>query len=565
MSEQSEKPKDDLIGKILGQYEILEEIGRGGMATVYRARQLSINRVVAVKVLPRHLLHDPGFFERFEREVDVVAHLEHPHILPIYDYGKAEDMPYIAMRYLAGGSLAQIIRRGAPRLEDLERPMTQVGQALDYAHQQGIIHRDIKPGNILLDENGNAYLSDFGIARVLGSNLTGSAIIGTPAYMSPEQANGFPLDARSDLYSLGIVLFELITGREPYQAETPMALLLKHINEPIPPVSLFRQGVPREVEMVIARATAKDPNQRYASAGEMARAFSEALGRLRNASPAAGPMVVEDSPTLRPDAPPRQTPYPTPPPTPYSTPYGGQPTPYPPQTPYGTQTPYPTPYPPAPPYGAPTPPPTAAPARRSPLPVIAALVALVVLIGAGAVLVLPSLTAQEVPVTRVPATLGVPTPFSRANLVTTNLYSIAVPSAWRYVEMTADQLVNHYWDDRRDANAPTTAYVSLTMVDAKLETTRDFNAAVADYHSGYIAPFLNDSLALIDEQTAPDGTIRRSYRRAAQDGLEAGQMDVFYLARAPYLVVLQFFSADSTGDSLVPTFQAILDSLRVIG
>ncbi len=563
MSEQTEKPKDDLIGKILGQYEILEEIGRGGMATVYRARQLSINRIVAVKVLPRHLLHDPGFFERFEREVDVVAHLEHPHILPIYDYGKADDMPYIAMRYLAGGSLAQIIRRGAPRLEDLERPLTQVGQALDYAHQQGIIHRDIKPGNIMLDENSNAYLSDFGIARVLGSNLTGSAIIGTPAYMSPEQANGFPLDARSDLYSLGIVLFELITGREPYQAETPMALLLKHINEPIPPVGLFRQGVPREVEQVIARSTAKDPNQRYASAGEMARAFSEALGGLRKGAPSTGPIAVEDSPTIRPDAPPRQTPYPTPAPPPYAAPYGTQP--YPPQTPYGTQTPYATPYPPAPPYGAPAPPPTQAAPRRSPLPLILGLVALLVLFGAGAVFVLPQLSSQEVPVTLVPATLGAPTPFSRANLVTTDLYSIAVPSAWRYVELPTEHLVNHYWDDRRDATAPTTAYASLTLVDAQLETTRDFNAAVTDYNSVYFEPFVSSDMALIDEGAAPDGTIRRSYRRAAQDGLEAGQMDVFYIARPPYLVVLQFFSADSTGNSLVPTFQAILDSLRVSG
>ncbi|NWG15470.1 MAG: hypothetical protein HXY41_02435, partial [Chloroflexi bacterium] len=349
----------------------------------------------------------------------------------------------------------------------------------------------------------------------------------------------------------------------PYQAETPMALLLKHINEPIPPVGLFRQGVPREVEQVIARSTAKDPNQRYASAGEMARAFSEALGGLRKGAPSTGPIAVEDSPTIRPDAPPRQTPYPTPAPPPYAAPYGTQP--YPPQTPYGTQTPYATPYPPAPPYGAPAPPPTQAAPRRSPLPLILGLVALLVLFGAGAVFVLPQLSSQEVPVTLVPATLGAPTPFSRANLVTTDLYSIAVPSAWRYVELPTEHLVNHYWDDRRDATAPTTAYASLTLVDAQLETTRDFNAAVTDYNSVYFEPFVSSDMALIDEGAAPDGTIRRSYRRAAQDGLEAGQMDVFYIARPPYLVVLQFFSADSTGNSLVPTFQAILDSLRVSG
>lgn len=188
-------PKDDLIGKILGQFEIGEEIGRGGMATVYKARQRSMNRTVAIKVLPRQMLHDPGFYERFEREVDVISHLEHPHILPIYDYGQEEGLPYIAMRYLGGGSLEQRIRRGTVRIEDIEKPLRQVAQALDYAHQQGIIHRDLKPGNIMLDENGNAYLTDFGIARVLGSDLTGSMIIGTPAYMSPEQANGLPVMA----------------------------------------------------------------------------------------------------------------------------------------------------------------------------------------------------------------------------------------------------------------------------------------------------------------------------------------------------------------------------------
>ncbi|NJN00463.1 MAG: serine/threonine protein kinase, partial [Aquincola sp.] len=197
----------NLIGKNIGPYTILEEIGRGGMATVYSAMQTSMNRKIAIKVLPPHFMHDPGFLERFEREVDVIAHLEHPHILPIYDYGQAEGVPYIAMRYLGGGSLAQRIRRGPLELSEIDKPLTQVCQALDYAHQQGVIHRDLKPGNIMLDETGNAYLSDFGIARVMGSNLTGSAIIGTPAYMSPEQAHGLNIDGRADIYSMGIVLF----------------------------------------------------------------------------------------------------------------------------------------------------------------------------------------------------------------------------------------------------------------------------------------------------------------------------------------------------------------------
>ncbi|MCA9885006.1 MAG: serine/threonine protein kinase, partial [Anaerolineae bacterium] len=187
MTQQSGSQQDsNLTGKTIGPYELQQEIGRGGMATVYSGRQLSMNRMVAIKVLPRHFLHDPGFLERFEREVEVISKLEHPHILPIYDYGETEGVPYIAMRYLGGGSMADLIRRGVPELKDIVQPMRQVAEALDYAHQRGIIHRDLKPGNIMLDESGNAYLSDFGIARVMGSDLTGSAIIGTPAYMSPE-------------------------------------------------------------------------------------------------------------------------------------------------------------------------------------------------------------------------------------------------------------------------------------------------------------------------------------------------------------------------------------------
>jgi serine/threonine protein kinase len=271
------RPTDDLSGRTLGQFEILEEIGRGGMATVYRARQKTINRVVAVKVLPRALLHDPGFYERFTREVDVIAHLEHPHILPIYDFGEMEGVPYIAMRFLGGGTMSQMIRRGQVPLEALVKPFGQIAQALDHAHHQGIIHRDLKPANILLDERGNAYLTDFGIAKVLNSNLTGSAIIGTPAYMSPEQAHGGTLDARADIYSLGIVLFEVIAGREPYQADTPVALLLKHINEPMPLLRQYRPDAPEALEAVVSRATAKNPNDRFASAGDLADALAEAL------------------------------------------------------------------------------------------------------------------------------------------------------------------------------------------------------------------------------------------------------------------------------------------------
>jgi serine/threonine-protein kinase len=535
------KPKDELIGKTLGQYEIVEEIGRGGMATVYRARQISINRTVAIKVLPRNLLHDPSFYERFEREVDVIAHLEHPHILPIYDYGNADGIPYIVMRYLGGGSLAQWIRRGVPRLEDIERPFSQVAQALDYAHQRGIIHRDIKPGNVILDENGNAYLSDFGIARIMDSNLTGSAIIGTPAYMSPEQANGQPLDARSDVYALGIVLFELITGREPYQAETPMALLLKHINEPVPPLNQFRPGVPLSVENVISVATAKQREQRYASAGAMAAAYSEALRGAQGATPP--PMQVEDAPTIAPGTPLplRQTPYPPAQP-PYATPY----------PPYPATGPAPTPYPP------PAPP-------RSPLPLILGGLLVVAALVIGGLLVVPNLQPPEAPVTLVAATLPPPTAFSRASVVQNALYSIAVPSSWRYVDLTGtDGVLRHYWDDRvQGSQQAASAYVTLELIETDVTTPQTFSTAVETYARAYLAPAIaGGSLLPIDEAAAPDGTLRRSFRRPAAE-LESGQMDVFFIARGPYLAVVQMFSGDSQGSALVPTFQQVLDSLRV--
>ncbi len=530
---------DDIIGKTLGQYEVLEEVGRGGMATVYRARQGSINRVVAVKVLPRSLLHDPGFYERFEREVDVIAHLEHPHILPIYDFGNAEGVPYIVMRYLAGGSMRDLIRRGTPTLEDIEKPFTQVAQALDHAHKQGIIHRDLKPGNIMLDENGNAYLTDFGIARVLGSELTGSAIIGTPAYMSPEQANGFPLDARSDIYALGVVLFELITGREPYQAETPMALLLKHINEPMPPASIFRKDVPPSVENVISRATAKDPGDRYASASDMARAYRDALLQPKTASKSPG--KVDDSPTFVP--------------LPDETPAKAAS-----QT--GTRR------------GA-TKVPIAAETAESPAPahsgisptiIIAAVVGIIALIVIGLV-VLPNITGSNTPVVDLKATADAvaalpPTPFSSAQRIEQNQYAISIPREWippqGFLDATRDgTLLSHVWQ----AN-DLSAYVSVTMVDSKISSDADFQNALDIYVQANYQP--RTELTFIDTAAAQDGSIRRSYRQnGANPQFPPGQTDVFFMRRGGDLIVAETYSADSTGNTLIPTFQMILDSLRI--
>jgi serine/threonine protein kinase len=227
-TDQSES--DKMIGMTLGQFEVLEEVGRGGMATVYRARQTSMNRAVAVKILPRHLLHEPEFYKRFEREVEIISQLEHPHIVPIYEYGQSDGMPYIAMRFLAGGSLAQSLQDGVQPLERLEKHLVQIGQALDYAHRQGIVHRDLKPGNILLDSGhqdpeSNAYLSDFGIAYSTSAShlTTGGFFIGTPDYASREQASSGILDARSDIYLArgNRVLYELTFPSDTFQ-RTPL-------------------------------------------------------------------------------------------------------------------------------------------------------------------------------------------------------------------------------------------------------------------------------------------------------------------------------------------------------
>lgn len=538
MSEQQQENQstDDLnlIGKKLGQFEILEQIGRGGMATVYRARQSSINRIVAVKVLPPHFLHDPSFFERFEREVDVISHLEHPHILPIYDYGKAEGVPYIGMRFLAGGSMAQMIRRGLPPIESLERPLTQIAAALDYAHQQGIIHRDLKPGNIMFDEAGNAYLTDFGIARVLGSDLTGSAIIGTPAYMSPEQANGQPLDGRSDIYSLGVVLFELLTGRGPFEAETPMALLFKHISEPLPPVRSLREGVPTTIEAVIAKATAKNPSDRYASAGELARAYSEALqNQMVDTYIPAG----EDMPTIMPDT-------------------SGQPlTGKSKVSQQATKASAPTESSDKHPVVRPADVQVAQ--KRSSLPIIIGAIVVIAVALVGVIFVLPGVIAPQ-NLTPTPVPTVIPTPFADAQLVEGRNYFISIPDDWNFFDQsTIDRLVNIWQPD------DLTAFAHLTILDIDSSTLVDFEDYAETYASENLDP--QSHLSFLNEAVAPDGTLRRSYRitRPADPPFPPGQMDVFFQKWGNKMAVLALYSSDETGNDLVPTMQSILDSLRV--
>lgn len=217
----------------IARYEVFEQLGRGGMAAVYRARDPRFKRQVAIKLLPREFLHDPNFKARFVREAQTVARLEHPAIVPVHDFGEHEGQPYLVMRHMGGGSLADWIERGPLRVEEAAAVIMRVAAALDYAHGRGVIHRDLKPGNILFDEAGHAYLADFGIAQLAEATLalTKSGVyIGTPAYMSPEQVRGdLELDGRSDVYALGIILFEMLTGRQPYTADTPAKLMMKHV------------------------------------------------------------------------------------------------------------------------------------------------------------------------------------------------------------------------------------------------------------------------------------------------------------------------------------------------
>src|SRR6266498_1731905 len=264
----------------IGIYEVKSELGRGGMATVYRAYDPRFEREIAIKVLPSELLHaDPQFRLRFEREAKIIAQLEHSAIVPVYDVGEADGQPYFVMRYMNGGSLSDRIKAGGLTIEDASRILGIIAPGLDEAHSKGIVHRDIKPINILFDKRGYPYISDFGIAKLSqaqSGNVTGSAIIGTPAYMAPEQAQGTEIDGRADIYALGIILFEMLTGKQPYEADTPMAVAIKHITDPVPHIRQTNPQLPESVDAIIQKAMAKDKTHRFSTAVEMTNALREA-------------------------------------------------------------------------------------------------------------------------------------------------------------------------------------------------------------------------------------------------------------------------------------------------
>jgi serine/threonine-protein kinase len=270
---------NNFIGESLGQYRIINEIARGGMAAVYLAEQASLGREVAIKVLPPHFMHDTTFLARFSREVDVISKLQHPHILPVYDYGEHDGVPYIVTAYIPGGTLTEIVKQAPVAPNEILRYIKQLADALDFAHSKNIIHRDLKPGNVLLDERQNVYLADFGLAKIaeVATELTGNAIVGTPTYMAPEQSGPGEVTAATDVYALAIIVFQMLTGVAPYDDPSGAVILMAHLTKPIPNIQDHRPDLSDAVHNVIIKAMAKKPSERYQSAGELYAALESAL------------------------------------------------------------------------------------------------------------------------------------------------------------------------------------------------------------------------------------------------------------------------------------------------
>ncbi|MFP4321287.1 MAG: protein kinase domain-containing protein [Anaerolineales bacterium] len=287
-----------LVGRKLGdRYEIRRLIGEGGMAEVYEAYHPKLDRIVAAKLMHRHLSRDEQFQARFEREAQAIARLKHPHIIQVYDFDLDSELSqyFMIIEYVDGPTLGGVMRQASAPvpLAETVRIIGDVARALGYAHQEGMQHRDIKPANIMLDKGERTVLTDFGIAKLLregGSQLTASgAMVGTPAYMSPEQASGYPGDYRSDIYSLGIVFYQMATGKLPYEGDSPISTILKHLKEVPPAPTAVNPALPVGIESIILRCMAKDPDDRYHSMDDL-------LAHLENLDAAAA--VVGRSRTL---------------------------------------------------------------------------------------------------------------------------------------------------------------------------------------------------------------------------------------------------------------------------
>ena len=273
------------VGETVGQFEIVEYIGQGGMATIFKAHQTNLDRFVALKVIHPVLKDDQAFLNRLKREASIIAKLNHPNIVTVYDFSEFEGIPFLVLRFIDGKTLKAVLqqqRLGTTQILKIIRP---VADALSYAHSRGVLHRDVKPSNILIDNEGHVYLTDFGLARIAHSSESTSShdmMIGSPHYLSPEQAKSEASDARTDIYSLGIVLFEMFTGQVPFSAETPYGTILAQINQPPPAPRSINPKVPPAVEQVIVKALAKDPKDRYASIRDMMRALENAARGPKN-------------------------------------------------------------------------------------------------------------------------------------------------------------------------------------------------------------------------------------------------------------------------------------------
>jgi len=278
----------NLIGQSLGRYHILEQLGEGGMAIVYKAYDTRLEREVALKVVLPTRQHSQKFIKRFEREAKALARLSHPNIVKVLDFGKHEDLPFIVMEYISEGTLKKRLKGKPLPWAETAILLAPVARALDYAHQQGIIHRDVKPSNILITKTGQPMLTDFGVAKMMEADetldLTGTGMgVGTPEYMAPEQFQGKNVDQRVDIYGLGVVYYEMVTGRKPFQADTPVAIIWKQATESLPRPSSFVPNLPKKIEQILLKALAKDPVNRYKKMADFGHALERLIQDEKNA------------------------------------------------------------------------------------------------------------------------------------------------------------------------------------------------------------------------------------------------------------------------------------------
>ncbi|MFZ0545421.1 MAG: protein kinase, partial [Candidatus Promineifilaceae bacterium] len=313
--------KPSWIGQTLGgRYQIRELIGQGGMSAVYKAYDPNLRRVVAIKLIHAHLSSDPEFVRRFQEEGAAVAQLRHNNIIQVYDFNHDGDTYFIVFEFIPGESLQARLKRLAETnrkmpFEQIVETAASVADALDYAHSRSMIHRDIKPANVMLNVQGQAILMDFGIVKIMGgdSHTATGAVLGTARYMAPEQIRGTQVDGRADIYSVGVMLFEMLSGNPPFKADSAMTLMMMHVNDPVPDLRTLRPDVPVDLVRIVNKALAKNPTQRYQSAGELARDLRNARlvappppDATRIEEPAAttrtpvGATVIETSPSTRP-------------------------------------------------------------------------------------------------------------------------------------------------------------------------------------------------------------------------------------------------------------------------